>query len=517
MIMIYFDNMKKRFPFLLIVLDGWGHNDNPKHNAIHGAKTPTFDSLWATFPHATLEASAEPIGLPKSQIGNSEIGHMTIGAGRIINPSLVRINRAAHANEFISNPSFTELFNHVNSHESTLHIMGLISPGGIHSHRDHLYEFLKAAKFSKIQNVAIHAFTDGRDVPPQSAASYLKELEDVLDEIGIGIIATVSGRFYAMDRDKNWHRIEKAERAIMESFGTTFESQKPSAVLDGLYKKGVIDELLEPLVFLGEDKKSWAVQKNDGIFFLNYRPDRMRQLASRMQTRTKPHNICMVTMTEYSKALESLVAFPDEKINDSLTSVISQAGLKQSHIAETEKYAHVTYFFNGGHEQPFKNEEHILIESRKDIKTHDQAPEMRAKEIADKVVEQIRAGDDFILVNFANADMVGHTANVPAINIAVETVDRELNKIVFAVQAAGGTMIITSDHGNAELNVDPETGAKHTAHTLHPVPFVITDQQLLIREKGTLADIAPTILELLHLQKPKSMTGKSLLTVRRKS
>lgn len=503
--------MKKIIPVALIILDGWGKSDNPSNNAIFDAKTPTMDALWNKYPHAILEASAEPVGLPKNQIGNSEIGHMTIGAGRVINPSLVRINNAAQKNEFISNPAFTELFTHVTKHDSTLHIMGLISPGGIHSHRDHLYEFLKAAKSANIKNVAIHAFTDGRDVPPQSAAAYLKELEDVLDEIQIGTIATVSGRFYAMDRDKHWDRIEKAERAIAESFGKTFESQKPSEVLQKLYREGVIDEMLEPLVFIGEKKKSWPVQKNDGIFFFNYRPDRMRQLTKKMRERTAPHNVCMVTMTEYEKTIETLVAFPDEKINDSLAALLSQAGIRQAHIAETEKYAHATYFFNGGREEPFENEEHILIESRKDVQTHDQAPDMRAKEIAEKAVERIQAHDGFIVVNFANADMVGHTANVPAIRTAVETVDRELKKIVTAVAQANGVCVITSDHGNAEQNVDPQTGAKHTAHTLHPVPCILTSDDLSLRATGTLADIAPTILDILQIAQPKSMTGKSLI------
>jgi len=495
----------------LIILDGWGYSDAKEHNAIYKAKTPHFDDCWNTCPHALLDASAEQIGLPKNQIGNSEIGHMTIGAGRIINSQLIKINKAIQKNEFISNPAFTQLFDHVKKYNSTLHIMGLISPGGIHSHRDHLYAFLLAAKSAQVTKVAIHAFTDGRDVPPQSAATYLKELEDILDEIAIGRIATVTGRFYAMDRDKNWHRVETAEKAIMASQGKIIHEQKPSEVLKQLYTQNAIDELLEPLIFLDLEGKSWPIENNDGIFFFNYRPDRARQLASRIHAQSSKRNLCLVTMTKYSSTLETLVAFPEEKINDSLASLLSQSGIRQSHIAETEKYPHVTYFFNGGYENPFPLEKHILIESRKDIQTHDQAPEMRAKEIADKAIQQIDSGDIFLLINFANADMVGHTANVPALIKAIETVDTSLHRVLKRMQRAGGISIITSDHGNAELNIDPTTGAKHTAHTLQPVPLILTDKQHTIRETGTLADIAPTILNLMNIKKPLSMTGKSLL------
>ncbi len=503
--------MNTRTPIALIVLDGWGHRPDTTNNAIANAKTPNFDRLWQTFPHALLEASAEPIGLPKEQIGNSEIGHMTIGAGRVIDSHLVRINRALQQSAFENNPAFTELFDHVKKHDATLHVMGLVSPGGIHSHRDHLYAFLRAAKAAGIHKLAIHAFTDGRDVPPQSAAEYLQELETILAELQLGRIISVSGRFFAMDRDKNWHRIAKAERAIAESAGKRVGKLSPAKALAELYKDGSIDEHLEPMVFLDDGEHGWNLQPNDGIFFFNYRPDRMRQIATVLHDRMKMHNVCMVTMTEYTKTLDTLVAFPEEKVNDSLAAVISQANIPQAHIAETEKYAHVTYFFNGGREEPFQGERHILVESRKDVPTHDQAPEMRAKDIADRAIERLQAGDGFVLVNLANADMVGHTANVAALTIAVETVDRELGRIVDAVERAGGMSVITADHGNAELNVDPHTGAKHTAHTLQPVPCVITNSAIKLRERGTLADIAPTIVELMHLKKPDAMTGRSLV------
>ncbi|MDP2684751.1 MAG: 2,3-bisphosphoglycerate-independent phosphoglycerate mutase [bacterium] len=503
--------MKSSRPIILIILDGWGYNENPKYNAIVQARTPFFDYLWKKYPHALLQASAEAVGLPPEQIGNSEIGHMTIGIGRKINTNLVRIDQAVAKNEFIANPAFSQLFNHVTTHNSTLHVMGLVSPGGIHSHRDHLYAFLKAAKSSGINKLAIHAFTDGRDVPPQSGAEYLRELEDVLDEIQIGFIATVSGRFYAMDRDKNWHRIEQAERAIFDCQGKICVAKKPSEVLKELYESDVMDELLEPLVFLDDDGQGWPIRSNDGVFFFNYRPDRARQLSSRIMARRSSDNLCFVTMTEYDKTLETIVAFPEQTIDDSLSALVSQAGFRQSHITETEKYAHLTYFFNGGHEEPHQNERHILVDSRKDIKTHDQAPEMRAHDIATKTIEQIKEGDDYIVINFANADMVGHTANVPAIKIAVETVDIELKRVVEATQDANGIAIITSDHGNAEINVDHKSGIKHTAHTLSPVPLIITNEDCSIRGSGTLADIAPTILKLMGLRQPSSMTGNILI------
>lgn len=505
-------------PVCLIILDGWGYREDTRHNAIAQAQTPFFDLAMKEYPHTLLDASAEAVGLPAGQIGNSEIGHMTIGAGRIVTPDLVKIDKAAAKGEFISNPAFTQLFGHVKKFDSTLHVLGLVSPGGIHSHRDHLYAFLKAAKSAGIKKLAIHAFTDGRDVPPRSAAAYLKELEDILDEIRIGFIATVSGRFYAMDRDKNWHRTEKAEQAIFEGKGKIYLACKPSQVLKELYNNGTLDEHLEPLVFLDDTGRGWPVEKNDGVFFFNFRPDRARQLSSRILNRKKSHNLFFVTMTEYDKTFEAEVAFKDSDVDKSLASVISQAGLTQSHIAETEKYPHVTYFFNGGREEPHNREHHFLIDSRKDIATHDQAPEMRAREIADKTIERIYAGDDFLVVNFANADMVGHTANVPAIVQAVETVDRELKRVVEAVVSKNGVAIITADHGNAEVNIDNSTGEKHTAHTLNVVPFIIIpatwgpdSKPITLRPRGTLADIAPTIIDILHINKPPQMAGVSLL------
>ena len=497
-------------PIVLIVLDGWGYSESGKDNAIAAAKTPFWDSLWQTYPHTVLHASEEMVGLPAGQMGNSEIGHMTIGSGKTLATDLVRINNAISSGEFAKNPAFIELFNHVKKHDSTLHIQGLVSAGGVHSHHDHLFAFLRAAKEAQVEQVAIHAFTDGRDTPPQSAKEYLRELEDVLDDIGLGNIATVSGRFYAMDRDNNWDRLAKAEEALFECKGNVCVSKKPSDVFEELYKDGVLDEHAEPLVFLDDTGKGYPISQNDGVFFFNFRADRARMLSKKIMERAEKQNLCFVTLTEYDKELGNIVAFGPDTITTTLAEQVSLAGMKQAHIAETEKYPHATYFLNGGREKPHEGEEHIMVPSRKDVPTHDLAPKMRAEGIADKAVEAIQHGTEFIFINFANADMVGHTANVPAIIEAVEEVDIQLKRVVDATREKGGAVFITADHGNAELNIDPVTSEKHTAHTTNLVPGLLTLQNYTLAE-GTLADIAPTILELFSIKKPSEMTGNSLL------
>ena len=518
--------MKTTKPVCLIILDGWGHREEKTNNAIAEAKTPFFDSLTANYPHTFLNASQEEVGLPKGQMGNSEIGHMTMGAGQIIDVDLVKINKAAAHGEFATNPAFATLFNHVKKYDSTLHITGLIGSGGVHSHQGHLHDFIKTAVAAGITKIAIHAITDGRDLPPQSAARHLRALEKLLAELGVGFIASMQGRFYAMDRDKNWERLAKAESAMFEGAAAKrIETCTPSAVLEEFYKEGVVDEHLEPVVFLDAAGNHWPIIKNDGVFFFNFRPDRARQLSEKVIARKAALNLCFVTLTEYDKALDTLVAFPQSRLETSLAKEISRVGLPQSHIAETEKYAHVTYFFNGGVEKPYDGEQFFLIESRKDVATHDLAPEMRAREIADKAIERINTGDAFLVINFANADMVGHTANQPAIITAVETIDRELKRVIDAVVAHNGAAIVTADHGNAELNIDPVTGERHTSHTINMVPLILISKNAHIElsddaiaassanagASGTLADIAPTILHLLDIPVPPSMTGKSLV------
>lgn len=498
-----------RKPLVLIVLDGWGHRDDRENNAIAAANTPYFDSLLRDFPHSLVDASSMSVGLPEGQMGNSEVGHMTIGAGRIIDTDFVRISKAAKENEFVTNPAFVELFAHVRKHGSVLHVKGLVSPGGVHSHTEHLYAFLDAAKRSGVEKIAIHAFTDGRDVGPRSAAAYLRELEDVIDDLGIGFIATATGRFYAMDRDNNWDRIGKVEQALFRNEGVrAYRNRRASDVMEELYAEGVVDEHLEPVVFLDEDGEGYRIDENDGVFFFNFRSDRARELSAKTIEYAQEKNICFVTLTEYDSTQKTLVAFPQIRPETTIAEQLSRAGLTQAHLAETEKYAHATYFFNGGRQLPFPGEEHILVESRKDIKTHDQAPEMRAREIADKAIEALDKGTDFLFINFANADMVGHTGNVPAIITAVETVDRELRRVIEKTLALGGIAIVTADHGNAEQNIDVSTGETHTAHTVNRVPFIVTAPCTL--ENGTLADIAPTALSLMRLPIPPEMTGKVL-------
>jgi 2,3-bisphosphoglycerate-independent phosphoglycerate mutase len=496
-------------PVTLIILDGWGYREEVVHNAVAEANTPNFDKLWKENPHTLLEASGEYVGLPEGQMGNSEIGHTTIGAGKVIATDLVRINKAAREGEFATNPVFQQLFSHVKEHGSTLHIQGLISPGGIHSHSEHLYAFLRAAKDAGVEKVAIHAFTDGRDTPPRSAALYLKELEAVLEEVGIGHVATVSGRFYAMDRDNNWHRLEKAEAAFFKAEGTT-RSGKASAAVEAAYATEGLDEHLEPMVILDTNGNKYPIAKNDAIFLFNFRSDRVRMLSRKLIERTTDLNVLLASMTEYDPSLNLLVAFPPITIETTLGAEVSKAGLTQAHIAETEKFPHATYFLNGGKQDPHEGEEHVLLESRKDVDTHDKAPKMRAEAIADAAVERLRKSVDFIFINFANPDMVGHTGNKKAIVEALEEVDMQLGKVVEEALRHQGIVLITADHGNAEVNVDPQSGEVHTAHTINPVPFILVGKEVELKT-GTLADIAPTALELLGITPHETMTGTSLI------
>lgn len=497
---------------VLIVLDGWGYREEKKDNAIAQAYKPIYDELWSKYPHSLLGASGVAVGLPEGQMGNSEVGHMIIGAGKVLYQDLVRIDKDIETGDFYTNESFNKLFDHVKENNSTLHVTGLLSDGGVHSHISHLFAFLKTAKLNNIKKVAIHVILDGRDTPPQSGSSYVKQLENKIKELGVGFIASVSGRFYAMDRDKNWDRLDKAQNVIFDGEGDVCNIV-PSVYIENLYKEDKVDEHIIPFVCVGEDGEEYHISKNDGFFFFNFRADRARQLTSKILEKQKEENICLMTMTNYGEEYPTIVAYPTIKIDTTLAKEISIAGLSQAHIAETEKFAHVTYFFNGGVEGCYKGEEHILIPSRKDIQTYDLAPKMGAKQIANNVIEQIQKGTDFIFVNFANADMVGHTAEVPAIIEAIEEIDKELGRILEELTLVGGVACITADHGNAEINIDPVTGARHTSHTTDPVPFILTDMNLKLSATGTLADVAPTVLELFNIKKPDGMTGESLINI----
>jgi 2,3-bisphosphoglycerate-independent phosphoglycerate mutase len=503
-----------RKPVVLIVLDGWGHREDTKDNALASANTPRFREFWNSYPHTLLDASGLAVGLPEGQMGNSEIGHTTIGAGRAMDTDLVRIKKSITSGEYNKLTPFVDLFNHVKKNDSTLHVMGLLSDGGIHSHQEHLFAFIHAAKEAEVKKLAVHVFTDGRDVPPQSAAKYVKELQDVIKEVGLGTIATISGRYYAMDRDNNVERITKAEDAIFRGIGHVCAID-PVEYLENLYKEEKIDELLEPIVC-----EPTLLKEHDGIFFFNFRADRARQLTRDILA--KSEDLFFVGMTSYGDEFNYPVVFPSLLIETTLAKEISEGGFTQAHIAETEKFPHATYFLNGGVEKPYPGESHILLASHKDVPTHDLAPKMRAEGIADKAIEQIEMGTDFIFINFANADMVGHTANVPAIIESVEEADKQLGRVVDSIVTHGGVVFITADHGNAEMNIDQITGAKHTSHTTNLVPMIVTDKEIKLREKGnstnkdhlgvpTLADIAPTIFDEMQIKKPEFMTGESLI------
>ncbi len=513
---------------MLIILDGWGYREEKLHNAIAQSKTPVFDSLWKKYPHTLLKASGNAVGLPEGQMGNSEVGHTTIGAGKPIDTDLVKIDKAITDDTFASNPAFIALFDHVTKHNSTLHVEGLLSPGGVHSHENHLFAFLRGAHLALAKNpqvkVAIHIFTDGRDTPPQSASASLKKLEALLAELDPSgtqfFIASLSGRYYAMDRDNNWDRLALVEQAMFNCRGTVCKI-KPSAHLEEQYALGKNDELLPPVIcenFSGASGSKTAgapLQKNDGVFVFNFRSDRARMLTQKLMEKQKADNVYLVTLTEYSADYTAHVAFTPSSIETTLGSEIAKAGLRQTRIAETEKFPHATYFLNGGNETKNAGEEHVMLASRKDVKTHDEAPEMRAEAIADAAIEEIKKGIDFIFINFANPDMVGHTANVPAIIKAVETVDTQLGRVITALEKKGGIAFITADHGNAEVNIDPVTGTKHTAHTTNLVPAILADTTTMgkntLHPTGGLADIAPTILDLLNIKKPSPMSGTSLI------
>lgn len=503
---------------VLIILDGWGYREDTKDNAVAAAKTPNFDKYWKSFPHTLLIAGGEAVGLPEGQMGNSEIGHTTIGAGRAMDTDLVRIKKAINSNEYAKNPAFQTLFTHVKTNHSTLHVMGLIGDGGVHAHSDHLFAFLRAAKNIGIERVAVHIFTDGRDTPPQSAVKYIQELEAVLEEINsdsptvpCAFIASISGRFYAMDRDNNWDRLARVEEVLFEGKGHVCEG-RASEYIAKLYEQGKVDEHIEPIICKNGDKIGAPISENDAVFFFNFRADRARMLSTKIMERRESNNIQFATQTSYGSEYDTLIAFPSQKIETTLAREISNAGYTQAHIAETEKFPHATYFLNGGVETPHTGEAHELLASRKDVKTHDEAPKMRAEGIADKAIEHINNGTNFIFINFANPDMVGHTANVPAIIEAVEEVDLQLGRVIDALTAKNGIAFITADHGNAEVNVDQETGIKHTAHTLNPVPAIITSSDIhTLRDGGTLADIAPTILALMKIDTPNFMTGENLV------
>jgi 2,3-bisphosphoglycerate-independent phosphoglycerate mutase len=505
--------MQQRRPVMLVILDGWGWRDEVADNAIRQAKTPTFDRMWQNLPHSFLCTSGQDVGLPGGQMGNSEVGHLNIGAGRVVMQDLPRIGAAIASGEIARAPALTDLIGKLKASGGTCHLIGLVSPGGVHSHQDHAVALAKILTDAGISTL-VHAFTDGRDTPPQSAAEDLKRLIAALPpSVKIG---TVCGRYFAMDRDKRWDRVEKAYNAIVEAEGPRF-ADAPAVVADA-YANKKFDEFIVPAV-VGDYP---GMKDGDGVLCFNFRADRVREILAAMldanfsgfaRKRVVKFDAA-VGMTQYSDELDKLMAtiFPPQTLKNILGEVVADAGRTQLRMAETEKYAHVTYFLNGGREQPYRGEDRIMVPSPK-VATYDLQPEMSAPELTDKAVAAINSGKyDLIVLNYANPDMVGHTGSLPAAIKAVETVDIGLGRIADAIGKSGGALLVTADHGNCEMMRDPETGGLHTSHTTNPVPLLLLGarNRALVVE-GRLADLAPTLLELMELPKPKEMTGASLL------
>ena len=502
-------------PLLLIILDGFGYREAKDNNAIASANTPCWNKLWAQCPHALLSCSGHDVGLPDEQMGNSEVGHMHIGAGRLLPQMLTLIDEDIKSGGFFHNAVLTSALEKLNKNKA-LHIMALISTGGVHSHENHIFAMLECAAKQGIEKIYVHAFLDGRDTPPRSARSSLQKLQAKIDKLGAGQIASIIGRYYAMDRDKRWNRIEKAYRLVTEGIGE-FQAKDAISALDDAYARGENDEFVKPV-----SVHTTKMQGGDIVVFMNFRADRARQLTRALtdinfdyfQRHYFPKLAEFVTLTEYASDINAKVAYPALSLPNIFGEYIAKHGLKQLRIAETEKYAHVTFFFNGGIEQPFDNEDRILVPSPK-VTTYDLQPEMSAIEVTDRLVEAILHDDyDCIICNFANPDMVGHSGNFDATIKAIAIIDKCLQRIIHALHEKNGECLITADHGNAEYMYNPKTKQPHTAHTTNLVPLVYVGRHAkFIEKKGKLLDIAPTMLYLLGLEKPQEMTGKNLLKV----
>lgn len=509
------ENMKK--PVMLMILDGYGLSEHTEGNAVKAARKPNLDRIFREYPSAVLDASGMSVGLPEGQMGNSEVGHLNIGAGRVVYQSLTRITKSIKDGDFFDNKALNDAVSNALKSNSSLHLMGLLSPGGVHSHTEHIKGLLELCKTRGLSRVYLHAFLDGRDVPPSSAKEYIEEIEEYMKRIGVGTVASISGRYYAMDRDNRWERVQLAYDALVLGKGEKAESAIEA--LEDSYSKGVTDEFVLPTVIAKEGVPAATVKSGDSVIFFNFRPDRARELTRALNDKMftgferERLDLTFVTMTEYDSTLENVeIAFGPDNYSNTLGEYLSRMGKTQLRIAETEKYAHVTFFFNGGVEAPNKDEDRVLIPSPK-VATYDMKPEMSAYEVCDELLRRIDSDRyDFIVVNFANPDMVGHTGVFEAAMKAVEVVDECVGKIVDKMLEKDGTVCITADHGNAEMMTDIETGKTMTAHTTDPVPFIYVSRNLKpLRGKGILADIAPTLLQAMGVAAPEEMTGKSLI------
>lgn len=505
-------------PLVLLILDGFGIRQERENNAIALANTPCWDSLQRDFPMTALDCSGDVVGLPGDQMGNSEVGHLHIGSGRLLRQELSRVTYEIEAGIFDQNPVLCEAVDQAIKKDKALHIMGLLSTGGVHSHEDHIMAMIELAAKRGLKKIYLHAFLDGRDVPPKSADSALQLAEDTFKKIGTGRIATVSGRFYAMDRDNRWERVEVAYKAIAKGEAQYSDTSARHALADS-YARNETDEFVVPTLILDEQGQAAILDKDDSVVFMNFRADRAREISialtspefDKFERGVAPHQGYYATLTEYNQSFSYPIAYPSEDVKNSIGEVVANLGMKQLRLAETEKYAHVTFFLNGGRDEPFAGEDRILVPSPK-VKTYDMQPEMSAAEVTQHLVTAITGGQyDMIICNYANCDMVGHTGNLEAAIQAVQTIDASLSQVVAALQQVGGQMLITADHGNIEQMVDNVSGQAHTAHTTNLVPLVHVGGSQPLLDGGNLADLAPTMLKILNIPQPVEMTGRSLL------
>ncbi|MFZ5757358.1 MAG: 2,3-bisphosphoglycerate-independent phosphoglycerate mutase [Pseudomonadota bacterium] len=510
----------RKKPIVLVVLDGWGHREETDNNAIHAARTPVWDRLWRDYPHGLVSGSGEDVGLPDGQMGNSEVGHMNLGAGRIVYQDFTRITKAIRDGDFLANPVLTGAVDKAKATGGAVHIMGLLSPGGVHSHEDHLIAMVDLAVQRGAPAVYVHAFLDGRDTPPRSAEPSLTRMRDHLDRTGKGRLASIVGRYYAMDRDNRWERVEAAYRLLTEGVAE-FRAADPVQALNDAYARGENDEFVKATVIAADGEQPAFIRDGDAVVFMNFRADRARQISRAFvqddfkgfERRARPALAAYVMLTEYAADIRAACAYPPSSLANVLGEYLAKLGKTQLRIAETEKYAHVTFFFNGGREEPFPGEDRILVPSPK-VATYDLQPEMSAPEVTDRLVEAIRSGKyDVIVCNYANGDMVGHTGVFAAAVKAAEALDAALGRLVDAVEGVGGRMLITADHGNIEQMHDHETGQAHTAHTCELVPLVLVgDRKATVQASGgVLSDIAPTMLTLMGVPVPPEMTGRVLV------
>lgn len=508
-------------PIVLLIFDGWGHRNENRHNAIANAKTPIWDRLWQRYPHTLIRASEAAVGLPAAQMGNSEVGHLNLGAGRVVYQEYTRINHAIESGSFFSNKVLTEAVDQAVKNHKAVHIMGLLSPGGVHSHENHIHAIAELAVQRGAKTIFLHAFLDGRDTPPRSAAVSLRQMEDKFSSLGQGRFASLIGRHYTMDRDHRWPRIQAAYD-LMTQGKAKYEATSASAALEQAYARGESDEFVEATAIVPPGTKKTAIHDGDVLIFMNFRSDRARQITRPLtepnfdafQREVAPKLGTFVSLTEYSSEFSFPIAFPPERLKNVLGAYLSAQGKRQLRTAETEKYAHVTFFFNGGVETPFEGEDRILVPSPTDVPTYNLKPEMSALKVTDGVVAAIAGGKyDMIICNFANPDMVGHTGDFDATVRAVEVLDGCLKRVFDAVIAAGGEMLITADHGNAEQMFDPNTGQAHTAHSTNPVPLLYIGRPAEMAANGALEDVAPTILSLMRLPIPPEMTGHALIAL----